>query len=179
MTFVFRYIIDQLSCKLAGWKANHLSFAGRVTLAKSVLAIVPIYPMMPTVIPKSCIEEMKKIQRAFIWGDTETSKHHHAISWDIITQPKCHGGLGIRKLDVMNKAWLMKLCWGVYSGEKYLWSDALSGKYQRDTDFVDNVSARPSESSLWKAMVKLRPEIVCNRFWSIGNGKNIDAWKQS
>lgn len=37
------------------------------------------------------------------------------ISRDIITQPKCHGGLGIRKLDVMNKACLMKLCWGVYS----------------------------------------------------------------
>jgi len=144
----FRHIIDQLNCKLTGWKANHLSSAGRVALAKSVLATVPIYPMMTAVIPKSCIEEMKKMQISFIWGDTETSRRRDAISWDIITQPKCHGGLGIRKLDVMNKACLMKLGRGVYSGENSLWSDVLRGKYQRDTDFVDNVSVRPSDSSL-------------------------------
>jgi ABC-type transporter lipoprotein component MlaA len=29
----FQYIIDQVSSRLVAWKANHLSFAGRVTLA--------------------------------------------------------------------------------------------------------------------------------------------------
>jgi hypothetical protein len=54
----FQYIIDQVSSKLSAWKANHLSFAGRVTLAKSVIEAVPIYPMMSSNIPNSCLNEI-------------------------------------------------------------------------------------------------------------------------
>lgn len=39
----YQYILDQVSSKLMAWKANQLSFAGRVTLAKSVIEAVPIY----------------------------------------------------------------------------------------------------------------------------------------
>lgn len=148
----FQYIIDQLNCKLSGWKANHLSFAGRVTLI--VIVSVPIYPIMTAPIPKCCSDDMQRIQRSFIWGNTDTVRRHHAISWDIVTQPKCHGGLGLPKLDVMNEACLMKLCWGVYSGEKSLWTEVLRGNYQRDPYLRDNVIARPSDPSLWKGMVK-------------------------
>jgi len=172
----FQYIIDQLNSKLAGWKANHLSFAGRVTLVKSVIEAVPIYPMMTTYIPKRCIDEMQRIQRSFVWGDTDTTRRHHAISWDIVTQPKCYGGLGLRKLDIMNKACIMKLCWGVFSVEKSLWSEILRGKYQRNCDLIVGMIARNSDSSLWKNMVKFWPDIITNCFWSIGNGQNIDAW---
>jgi hypothetical protein len=70
----FQYVIDQVRAKLTRWKGNQLSFAGRVTLAKSVIKAVPIYPMMTTVIPKSCIEEIQKLQRRFIWG-TLTKKN--------------------------------------------------------------------------------------------------------
>ncbi|MCI19046.1 putative ribonuclease H protein, partial [Trifolium medium] len=36
----FQYIIDQVQNKLASWKAHLLSFAGRVTLAKSVMEAI-------------------------------------------------------------------------------------------------------------------------------------------
>jgi hypothetical protein len=64
----FHYIIEQVSAKLAQWKANQLSFAGRVTLAKSVIEAIPIYPMMSMLLPKSCVDEIQKLQRGFIWG---------------------------------------------------------------------------------------------------------------
>jgi hypothetical protein len=67
----FQYILDQVTAKLSTWKAKQLSFAGRVTLAKSVKEAVPIYPMMSTKIPKSCLEDIQKMQRQFIWGDTD------------------------------------------------------------------------------------------------------------
>jgi len=47
---------------------SQLSFAGRITLAKSVIEAVPIYPMMKTSIPKSILEDIQKLQRKFIWG---------------------------------------------------------------------------------------------------------------
>jgi hypothetical protein len=41
----FQYIMTQLQSKLTNWKAKNLSFAGRVTLAKSVIEAIPIYPI--------------------------------------------------------------------------------------------------------------------------------------
>jgi hypothetical protein len=76
----FQYQLDQVSTKLSMWKATHLSFAGRVTLAKSVIEAVPIYPMMFTPIPKACLEQIQKMQRNFIWGDTEKKRRFHAVS---------------------------------------------------------------------------------------------------
>jgi len=55
----YSYIIDQVSMKLTSWKANHLTFAGRVTLAKSVMEAIPIYPMMTTIIPRACVDEIQ------------------------------------------------------------------------------------------------------------------------
>lgn len=55
----FRYLLDKVRRKLAGWKANQLSLTGRITLSKSVLKAMPIYPMMTMPIPSSCIEEIQ------------------------------------------------------------------------------------------------------------------------
>lgn len=46
----YRYIIDQVNYKLTMWKGNQLAFARRVTLAKSVIEALLIYPIM-TVTP--------------------------------------------------------------------------------------------------------------------------------
>jgi hypothetical protein len=64
----FQYIIDQISSKLTAWKTQHLSFAGRVTLAKSVIEAVPIYPMMTDKIPRGCLDDIQRLQRNCIWG---------------------------------------------------------------------------------------------------------------
>jgi hypothetical protein len=89
----FNYIIEQVSAKLSNWKANHLSLAVRVTLAKSVLEAIPLYPMITNIIPKACVNEIQKMQRRFIWGDTDTVGRYHAIGWDTMTKPKDCGGL--------------------------------------------------------------------------------------
>jgi hypothetical protein len=104
----YQYLIDQVSNKLSIWKARQLSFAGRVTLAKSVLEAVPIYPMMTSKIPKSCLDDIQKIQRQFIWGETENVRKFHAVRWSCVTMPKELGGLGMSRLDEMNKACLLK-----------------------------------------------------------------------
>jgi hypothetical protein len=57
----FQYLIDQVSVKLAAWKANQLSLAGRLTLAKSVIEAVPTYPMMSSRIPKTCLDEIQRL----------------------------------------------------------------------------------------------------------------------
>jgi hypothetical protein len=62
----FQYMVDKVKARLTGWKTKHLSLAGRITLAKSVIQAIPIYPMMTMPIPRTCLNEIEKIQRAFI-----------------------------------------------------------------------------------------------------------------
>jgi hypothetical protein len=65
----YNYVINQVKTKLSAWKGKHLSFVGQVTLSKAVIEAIPIYPMMTAAIPKACLNEIQKFQRAFIWGD--------------------------------------------------------------------------------------------------------------
>lgn len=95
--------------KLTIWKGSQLAFACRVTLEKSVIKELPIYPMMRIMIPKGCIKEIHKLQRRFIWGETGNERSYHAIKWSNVTRPKEQGVLGFRKLDVMNKTYTLKL----------------------------------------------------------------------
>lgn len=62
----FQYIIDQVSVRLMNWKANSLSLADQTTLAKSVLEVILIYPMMMNFLPKSCLEEIQRMKQNFI-----------------------------------------------------------------------------------------------------------------
>jgi hypothetical protein len=168
--------VEKIKSKLAGWKAKQLSFAGRITLAKSVIQATPIYPMMSTPIPKSCLQEIEKAQRAFIWGDTEDKRKAHMVSWDTITQSKPCGGLGLRKLQSMNEACLMKMGWSLMSGEETLWGKVLLGKYGRKGWSQGSISSNTNDSSLWKAIVKIWPKLELHRCWSVTDGAKTNFW---
>jgi hypothetical protein len=175
----FDYVIDQGNAKLMHWKANQLSFAGLVTLAKSVLEAIPIYPVMTTIMPKSCIDEIHRIQRRFIWGDTNQVRRYHAVGWEMVTWLKSLGGLGLRRLSVMNTACILKLGRKIQIGANDLWCEVLLGKYKRNVA-EGVVIARETNSHLWKSIVKLWPYLDAHSWWTIGDGKTIDlchdAW---
>jgi ribonuclease HI len=171
----FRYILDQVNAKLSAWKASQLSFAGRVTLAKSVIEAVPIYPMMSSKIPKSCLDDIHRMQRQFIWGDTDQKRRFHAVGWDKISVPKWLGGLGLRKLDAMNQACLLKLGWKLQAGSEEYWCSVLRGKYNSDY-LQDGGIATGVSSNLWKALVDIKPMLDRFSYWHVGDGRDINAW---
>jgi hypothetical protein len=172
----FQYIISQLQSKLTTWKANNLSFAGRVTLTKSVMEAIPIYPMMTTMIPSSILKEAQRLQRSFIWGDSATSRRYHAVSWDMVTRPKRLGGLGLRKMETMNRACIMKMGWELQHGKNELWSQVMKGKYGRGIMNLANAGAKPTDSSFWKALVSFMPWIHTQTCSAIGDGRGTSAW---
>nr|XP_025611899.1 uncharacterized protein LOC112705278 [Arachis hypogaea] len=84
----FKNLIDKVAGKLKGWKSSCLSFAGRVTLAKSVISPSMNFDMMHMKIPKGICYEIEKMQRKFVWrGDMENRKFH-AVNWNTLCQPK-------------------------------------------------------------------------------------------
>lgn len=76
--------------------------------------------MQAAVIPKHTCSEMEKICRRFIWGQKEGRDKIHLVNWKKLCQPKEEDGLGLRKIEPMNKAFIMKLAWGMKK-DNQLW----------------------------------------------------------
>lgn len=78
----FQFIINKVDQRLSAWKTCHLSYAGRVTLVKSVLQAMPSYVMQFTCIPRAVCDEIDKRCRSFIWGDSENHNKIHTVAWN-------------------------------------------------------------------------------------------------
>lgn len=85
--------------------------------------------MSTILLPQSTVDQLDKISRAFLWGDTVTQKRQHLVVWDKICLPRSEGGLGIRKSHEMKKALVAKLSWRLLNDDASLWTRVLRGKY--------------------------------------------------
>lgn len=59
-------IIEMFNRRLAGWKRNFLSKAGRLTLIKSILVNLPIYYLSISIILANIAKKLKNIQCKFL-----------------------------------------------------------------------------------------------------------------
>jgi hypothetical protein len=132
---------------------------------------------MSTPIPKSCLQEIEKIQRGFIWGDSEEGRKAHMIGWNQLTLPKNSGGLGFRKLNQMNDACLMKVCWLIRVGDKSLCAQVFRGKYGRNSIEHGEAKTCATDSAIWKSIGRLWPIMSGHHCWGIGNGTQIRFWE--
>lgn len=82
-----------------------------------------------------------------------------------------------RLLTSMNDACLLKLGWDIRFGSRSLWCGVMCGKFARGSTGANVVVAKPTNSSLWKALVNLWPTYNEHIFWVVGNGLNIRAGK--
>ncbi|GMI75341.1 hypothetical protein like AT3G24255 [Hibiscus trionum] len=62
----YNFILDKIKEKLNGWASRTLTVAGRVTLAKSALAAIPIYFMQTFLLPKKVCSDIETIVQKFI-----------------------------------------------------------------------------------------------------------------
>lgn len=119
---IYWTVVEQAQKRLAGWKANQLSLAGRITLCHFVVMALPTCTRQTTRLPNGVCDTIEKFCRKFIWGETETSRKIHLINWDTICQPKENGGVGLQKLSNVNEAFLMKLGWELLTTNQNLWA---------------------------------------------------------
>lgn len=81
--------------RLSNWKVRTISFAGCLTLMKSVIQSMPSYIMQSAYLPKYLCEEVDNRCRRFLWGDMEGERHLHSVSWKRVCRLKYWGGLGL------------------------------------------------------------------------------------
>jgi len=63
----FAEILERVSSRLDGWKGRVLSFAGRLTLTKAVLASIPVHSMSTIILLASTLANLDKVSRSFLW----------------------------------------------------------------------------------------------------------------
>ena len=74
-------VIEKGKKKLANWKRIVLSYAGRLTLIRSILSCLLIYFLSILKIPVGVAKQIEKIQAAFLWGKSELKRKVHMVKW--------------------------------------------------------------------------------------------------
>jgi hypothetical protein len=170
-------VLDKVQSRLAGWKSKTLNLAGRLTLIQSISCSIPTYTMQTAKLPASTCNMLDKLNREFLWGDTENKKKIHLVKWDNVCRPKIEGGLGIKKTELMNQAMLAKTSWRIIQNDTGLWCKVLKDKYLKQRSLLDNNYKCPARtSSTWRSFVHGAKLIRKGILWRIGNGNNINFW---
>ena len=60
------FMLDRVKQKLAGWKANLLSFAGRIVLIQASPSTIPAYVMQCTALPKKLLDNIDRVNQNFL-----------------------------------------------------------------------------------------------------------------
>ncbi|XP_026419415.1 uncharacterized protein LOC113315338 [Papaver somniferum] len=110
-------IVEMIQESLAGWKGRLLSFQERLVLVKFVLCSYPIYSMEVYKWPKTIIKECERIIRNFLWTGDPSTRKVITLKWDSVCTPLDECGLGLRRIEILNKALIMKLYWKLLKGE--------------------------------------------------------------
>ncbi|CAL1352198.1 unnamed protein product [Linum trigynum] len=162
--------------KLAPWKARYLSLASRITLVKSVAASIPVYPMQVELMPKTVCKDLDKINRSFIWGDSEEKRKLHLVGWQTLTLPKDQGGLGIRPSRSVNLAMLAKCGWRLMKEKETLWTQLMRGKYGKNRENLDIIKPIKGSSFTWNSVSKTRELLKVGSGWNIHRGNLTRFW---
>ncbi|RVX06988.1 LINE-1 retrotransposable element ORF2 protein [Vitis vinifera] len=163
--------------RLALWKRQYLSKGGRITLIKSTLASMPIYQLSLFRMPKLVVKRLEKLQRDFLWGGGSMERKIHLINWAVVCTQKESGGLGIRKIDLLNKALLGKWIWQFAIEEDFFWRKVVGVKYGRLGFGWRTKEARGTFGvGVWKDILKESSWCWDNIEFKVGKGTKVNFW---
>ncbi|KAH1098233.1 hypothetical protein J1N35_015154 [Gossypium stocksii] len=100
------------------------------------------------------------------------------VKWNDICQPKIHGGLGLRRLEDQNKAFMMKIGYKLITKPEALWVQVLISKYGMSGNMPTSI-IKSNYSYMWKAVAKVWPLLCSNMIWTIDNGRTVRCWEDN
>lgn len=93
---IWNPVLERFDRRLAGWKKQVLSKAGRLTLVKNTLSSLPTYFLSLFVLPVSVQKRLEKVERDFLWEGQGEVRKFHLVSWDKVCDSVKVGGLGVK-----------------------------------------------------------------------------------
>lgn len=167
-------VLQKIEKRLPGWVPQMMSMAGRLALINSVLAAIPNFFMACIQWDKGSIEAINKTIRAFLWKNKDKVQGGNClVSWDVVTMTKAQGGLGVRNLEIHNKAMMACLVTKVLSSANGPCFGWLATWY---LDRHIPISAKVTDTPFLKLLVQLVPTVQASTSCIIGNGQCTSFW---
>ena len=122
-------IVDKLLKKAAGWRGRLLTHAAKLELVRSVLASIPVYLLSVIKFPKWAIKLINSQMSHCLWDNYEGHFKYHLANWELVTQKKEFGGLGIPNIADMNLCLLASWIKRYHFDDDKLWKMIVDHKY--------------------------------------------------
>lgn len=135
----YNFLVEKTTRKLAVWKIKTLSKATKIILLSSSLMCLAGYTMQTIAIPKIVLQQLQRINRRFLCGETDGQRRHHSVCWEQICRPKQHEGLGLPSLLMANQYMLAKAFWRMVKEPAELNSSVLIAKYGKWPMLLDGI----------------------------------------
>ena len=82
-----QFLEDKVASKLLTYEGKNITTMGRTSLVKSVLTSQVVYFITPLVIPQGTLDNINKLQRAFLWSSWDkTAGPKCKVNWDLVCQ---------------------------------------------------------------------------------------------
>jgi hypothetical protein len=103
---------------------------------KIVLEGQPVYWMSMEAIPRSVLNQIRKLMFKFLWNGSKDSQKIHLCRWELLSRPKKLGGWGIRNLVLFNTTLNANTLWRVLT-QQGIWHKLLRDKYMKNITVID------------------------------------------
>ena len=100
----FRDSIKKIVNIIRLWRMRKLTLEEKITIFKSLTISKTVYLTLLTTIPNSVVEELKQIQKMFLWGNKKLKIKH-----DTLCNKYKDGGL--KNVDIFHKVVSLKCSW--------------------------------------------------------------------
>ena len=172
----FTGLKELIARRLQGWKERLLSRAGRAILIKIVAQAIPTYTMSCFKLPKIWCDGVNSMISKYWWGQQHDEHKIHWLNWGCLCSSKCDGGMGFRDLQCFNLALLAKQGWRLLTQPASLFYRVFQSKYfARCSFWKAKLGSNPS--FIWRSILASRDLLCHGMKWSIGNGREVDIWK--
>lgn len=168
-------ILKRIRKRVVGWKTRPLSYAGCLTLIKSVMQSCYIYWSGCFGLPGETTKQIESLFARFLWAGQDMSRKLHAMSWEKICKPHNEGGLNLRRVKEMNMASTIKQIWWIVTYKPSLWVRWVHTKILKQESIW---TIRPSLdcSWVWRRICQIREQMQPHVSHLLGNGQCTKLW---
>ncbi|XP_056697339.1 uncharacterized protein [Spinacia oleracea] len=149
------HLVDKIVARIKIWSSKNLSYSARVQLINSVLLSLHIYWAQIYVLPKSVLQDIGRICRAFLWSGQAYSQKPSSVAWDNTCCGKQFGGLDFRDI----------ILWNTAAMGKYVWALAIK---------QDNYKPPVAASWYWKQICKTKEHL--KQFFTLSDFRDMTTY---
>ena len=106
-------LVKKIIARITSWNSKCLSYVGRVQLIQSVLTGIQCFLSAMFILPQKVLKDVEVLMRRYLWSGNIEKSHGDKVSWETVCTSKKAGGLGFKRLPMLNKVQNLRHVWTV------------------------------------------------------------------